>query len=88
LVPGAAGLQLMLGLLHDPERQNESILVIDPDEKTQNDRTWCYWEEDGGKYDAVIHKAWEQGKFITKEKEIALGMEKYQYKMIRSVELL
>ena len=76
----------MLGLLADPERQKESILVIDPDEKNNNDRTWCYWEENGGLYDEVVHKAWNQGKFISRKREIELGMENYQYKMIRSLD--
>lgn len=83
---GAAGLQLMLGLLADPDRQKETILVIDPDEKTKNDRTWCFWEEDEGLYDEVVHKAWHKGKFISKEKDIPLAMEDYQYKMIRSLD--
>ena len=83
---GAAGLQLMLGLLNDPDRQQESILILDPDDKKENDRTWCYWEEGSGLYDEIVHKEWHHGRFVTKKKNITLGMENYRYKMIRSID--
>ena len=76
----------MLGLLNDPERQEESILIIDPDEKQQNDRTWCYWEVGPGRYDEITYKQWSRGRFISKNKAIELDMEDYQYKMIRGID--
>lgn len=76
----------MLGLLNDHERQKDSILVLDPDPKKKNDRTWCYWEEGTGLYDDIVYKEWPQGKFISKTNSVELGMGDYRYKMIRAID--
>ena len=76
----------MLALLRDPDRRKETILVLDPDEKNENDRTWCFWEKGEGLYDDIVHREWRQGKFISRKKNIDLAMEDYRYKMIRALD--
>ncbi|MDA9638819.1 lycopene cyclase, partial [bacterium] len=42
---GCSGLSLLYKILQTPSLQNKSILVIDKDQKKNNDRTWCFWEK-------------------------------------------
>ena len=41
---GCAGLSLAWQLLHSPLR-DRTILIVDRDDKDQNDRTWAFWSE-------------------------------------------
>jgi lycopene beta-cyclase len=42
---GCAGMSLLHYLLNS-RLKHASILVVDPSDKTVNDRTWCYWAEE------------------------------------------
>ncbi len=57
---GAAGLLLADALGNDKFFASKSILVLDRDDKTRNDRTWCLWERGKGPFDTLIHKTWNQ----------------------------
>jgi lycopene beta-cyclase len=41
---GAAGLSLIAHMIHSGQFSDKKILLIDRSPKTQNDRTWCFWE--------------------------------------------
>lgn len=66
--------------------QGKSILLLDKDTKQDNDRTWCFWEQGEGKYDALTHKTWNHiyfgGQRVSKRFPIA----PYRYKMIRGID--
>ena len=83
---GAAGLLLADTLGKDPHFADQSILLIDKATKTQNDRTWCFWEKDNGSLDHLVHKSWSQlyiaGKTLNRTTSIA----PYTYKMIRGLD--
>ena len=53
---GAAGLLLADALGKDPFFASKSILVLDKDDKSKNDRTWCFWERGAGQFDELVHK--------------------------------
>jgi lycopene beta-cyclase len=40
---GGAGMCLLWALIHSGYVKDTSILVIEPEEKNRNDRTWCFW---------------------------------------------
>ncbi|HAO50811.1 MAG TPA: lycopene cyclase, partial [Runella sp.] len=42
---GLAGLSLAY-YMNQTVLRDKSILIIDQDTKSQNDRTWCFWEKD------------------------------------------
>lgn len=42
---GCAGLSFVYHLLNSPLK-DQNILLIDNDQKQQNDRTWCYWSNE------------------------------------------
>ncbi|MEQ8905925.1 lycopene cyclase family protein [Ekhidna sp.] len=81
---GAAGLQLLLKMIRDPFFKEKSILVLDKDEKSTNDRTWCFWEQGETMWDQLATKTWGQGLFINLEQTIDFDLEPYRYKMVRS----
>ncbi|MAU14898.1 MAG: lycopene cyclase [Muricauda sp.] len=83
---GAAGLLLANALGKDEFFASKSILVLDKEDKTTNDRTWCFWERGTGKFDDLIHKTWDfiyvGGQQLQKSTSIA----PYTYKMLRGID--
>jgi lycopene beta-cyclase len=82
---GAAGLQLALAFAIDPFFDNKNILIIDKNNKSENDRTWCFWEKGEGKYDQIIHHSWKEGKFINSKEALTLHLKPYSYKKLNSL---
>ena len=82
---GCSGLSLLYRILQTPSLQNKSILVIDNDQKKNNDRTWCFWEKDPGSFESIVHARWNTLEFIsdTLNKKVNLGP--YTYKMIQGI---
>ena len=85
---GAAGLQLALAMVEknvvSPQRK---LLIVEQRPKTVNDRTWCHWSKENGKWESLIQAAWSEAKFITTEGEHrSLDLVPYTYKMIRGID--
>ena len=80
---GAAGLSLVFHLLQTRLRDRQ-ILIIDKDEKEQNDRTWCFWEKEAGPFEEIVHHRWQHMHFYGEAYSELLNLEPYCYKMIRS----
>ena len=83
---GLAGLQLALAFSKDNFFKDKTIALIDKSSKSKNDKTWCYWEKGKGKWDHLIHAAWNKGAFISNHKNLALKLSPYTYKMLRSID--
>ncbi|WP_420316300.1 lycopene cyclase family protein [Ekhidna sp.] len=83
---GAAGLQLILKMIHDTFFNEKSILILDKDEKNTNDRTWCFWEREETKWDDLAKHTWPYGKFINDNEVIDFDLSPYRYKMVRSAD--
>jgi lycopene beta-cyclase len=81
---GLAGLQLAYRLSRDPYFNTKQIAIIDPSKKEINDKTWCFWEKGIGKWDNIITKTWDHGKFISTTTNLDLDLNPYSYKMLRS----
>ncbi|MFN2260658.1 MAG: lycopene cyclase family protein [Psychroflexus sp.] len=81
---GASGLHLVLAMLDDAFFRDKKILILDKIEKNKNDRTWCFWEKEQGKWDDLLTQSWNQGLVVAKNEKIQLNLKAYQYKMIRS----
>ncbi|MCK0161024.1 lycopene cyclase family protein [Allomuricauda sp. F6463D] len=83
---GAAGLLLADALGNDEFFASKSILVLDKDDKSKNDRTWCFWEVGDGQFDDLIHNTWDAiyvgGEQLKKSASIA----PYTYKMLRGID--
>ena len=64
----------------------KKILLIDKDQKTRNDRTWCFWETGDGYFQNIVYKKWQGLKFISDAINLDLDIVPYEYKMIRGID--
>ncbi|MCM4157650.1 lycopene cyclase family protein [Gramella sp. AN32] len=83
---GLAGLQLALRLQEDLFFKGKKIAIIDPSDKAENDKTWCFWEKGSGDWDALIHQKWSKARFISENVQKKLDLQPYNYKMLRSLD--
>lgn len=83
---GLAGLQLALSFKEDLFFKDKKVAIIDPSIKNSNDKTWCFWEQGIGKWDSIIFKSWETGRFITNAVNLKLELQPYSYKMLKALD--
>lgn len=82
---GAAGLHLALAMAKEDYFNDKQILILDKSKKTENDRTWCFWEKGEGKWDNIIDHKWSTGKFLSTNDALTLQLEPYSYKKLRGI---
>lgn len=82
---GAAGLTLAY-LLKGLEDKKKSILILDKDAKSTNDRTWCFWEKDLNLLEDLVFKSWSQIRIATQDWQETYDLSPYVYKMIRGID--
>ena len=83
---GCAGLSLLYKILQTPSLQNKSILVIDKDQKKNNDKTWCFWEKKPGPFESIVYAKWNKLEFLSTDFKKELDLESYTYKMIQGID--
>lgn len=83
---GLSGLQLALAMFDDSFFFGKTIALIDKSKKNSNDKTWSFWENSQGKWDAIVNKSWSTAKFYSEEKFIALQLKPYTYKSIKAID--
>jgi lycopene beta-cyclase len=84
---GCAGLSLLRRMMAYPFFSNKKILVIDKEQKNNNDRTWCFWEQQPGVFEEVVYHRWQQIDFYSDHFSARYDLAPYQYKMIRGIDL-
>jgi lycopene beta-cyclase len=77
---------LALAFAQDYRFSDKRILILDLDEKLKNDRTWCFWEQGVGNWDAIAKRIWKNGKVSFASGDVALDMGSYCYKMVRGID--
>ena len=83
---GCAGLSLLYTILNQPKLSGKKILVLDRDHKTENDRTWCFWEKKPGLFEPIVYHKWDNLIFKTEKFTKLFHLEDYSYKMIRGID--
>lgn len=81
---GLAGLSFLYRLLKEESLQLKNILIVDTAQKTQNDRTWCFWEKEAGPFEFLVCHQWETLQFFSPQVSKEFKMKDYRYKMIQS----
>jgi len=81
---GCAGYQLALRMAEEDFFSNKKIVLFEPDQKQDNDRTWSYWEEGQGRWDHLIWKSWSTAEVHAEGYDALLPLGSYKYKSIRS----
>jgi len=82
---GLAGLSLACRLIDSP-LADRSILIIEPDDKDRNDRTFCFWSDRPTPFDDIIHHSWDQIQFVDEHGPRRLPLGAYRYHMIRGLD--
>jgi lycopene beta-cyclase len=82
---GLAGLSLAMHMVNS-SLPDQSILIVDRDSKTRNDRTWGFWTDERTLFDPVICHTWERLRVVGREFDRALELGDYRYKVIRGLD--
>ncbi len=82
---GAAGLSLAAELV-ESSWYDRKILLIDPDLKEKNDRTWCFWSKDGAGVQPIAYRMWDQLAFHHPGYTAIFDLTPYRYWMLRGID--
>lgn len=82
---GAAGLSLAYHLMQSSLR-DKKILIIDKEEKRQNDRTWCFWSERPTHFSNIYTRSWQRMAFNSPTFSQVFNLAPYQYNMLRGID--
>jgi len=66
--------------------RHKKILLVEPDAKRSNDRTWCFWEREAGLFEPIVHRKWNQLLMSGEGWEVHADILPYHYKMIRGID--
>ena len=83
---GAAGLSLAYALTQEPRLATKRILLLEPEAKDQNDRTWSFWAAGSTRFDAVAVHEWRRLAFRSPQLERVFALTNYRYQMIRGLD--
>lgn len=81
---GASGINLALAMIKDDDAKKKKILIVEKDSKSENDRTWCFWDLKNNQHSFPILQSWDI--FTVKSPDFAINipLEDYKYNMVRS----
>ncbi len=79
---GMAGLSLAYAIAGSG-LTDKSILIVDPETKGENDRTWCYWTRDGHPIEAIVSRDWSVLRFVSHSWAHDFDLGDYRYAMVR-----
>ena len=82
---GASGLTLAYLLMESKDKE-KSILIIDRDNKSQNDRTWCFWEQGNNLFENLVYHRWNNARVAYGSFQKKFHLPPYTYKMIRGID--
>lgn len=85
---GLSGLSTAIALLDQPELEHLSIALVDRDDKSKNDRTWCFWArpDELRRMPPVIFRSWPRFQFHSPVHSEQLQTRGYTYNMVRGLD--
>lgn len=83
---GAAGLSLAYHISQEPRLAGKTVLLVEPDTKDQNDRTWSFWTAEPHPFEAVVAHEWHQIAFRSPGFEQVIDLAPYRYQTIRGLD--
>ncbi len=83
---GAAGLSLAYHVAQEPRLAGKRVLLIEPAAKDQNDRTWSFWADAPGLFDAIATHEWHKIAFRSPGFERTFDLKKYTYRTLRGLD--
>jgi hypothetical protein len=83
---GLSSLMTVYKIMVSGKFSDKSILIIDPNQKQTNDRTWCFWEKPNHEWEAIVSKKWNTAFFANQQMVKILDFKPYQYNMIQGID--
>lgn len=83
---GAAGLSLAYHIAQEPRLAGKKVLLIEPEAKDQNDRTWSFWADEPSLLDNIVAHEWRQIAFRSPGFERIIDLGHYRYKTINGLD--
>ncbi len=83
---GAAGLSLAYHISQEPRLAGKTVLLIEPEAKDQNDRTWSFWTAEPHLFEAVVAHQWHRLAFRSPGFARVLDLGPYRYQTIRALD--
>jgi lycopene beta-cyclase len=83
---GLATLMTVYKMVLSGKFADQSILLLDENQKKTNDRTWCFWAKEETVWDAIISKKWDSALFANENFKRDLDLNPYQYNQVRSLD--
>jgi lycopene beta-cyclase len=69
------------------ELSKKKILIIDPEKKSKNDRTWAFWENCTSPFEDIVHHSWNQVALVNNQGQKKIHpLNDYRYKIIRGID--
>lgn len=62
------------------------VLVLDREQKSNNDRTWCWWSKSPTPFDSLFTHQWQHLKFANHSKQRTQSIDPYRYCLLRSAD--
>ncbi len=82
---GCAGLGLAWQLLQS-DLTHARILLLDPEPKRSNDRTWCFWAKDLPPLPCAPAAVWDRFRVASPQQEVAKDMGDFRYYCVRAID--
>lgn len=83
---GAAGLSLAYHIAQEPRLADKKVLLIEPEAKQQNDRTWSFWADEPSLFDGIVAHEWRKIAFRSPGFERVIDLGSYRYKTINGLD--
>lgn len=62
------------------------VLILDREQKSNNDRTWCWWSKSPTPFDSLFTHQWQHLEFADCSKQRAQSIAPYRYCLLRSAD--
>ena len=82
---GLASLMILDKMIDASLLEGKKVLLLELNDKNNNDRTWCFWDDKSGSFDDLVSKKWKQALFINESQTIECLSGEANYKMIESI---
>jgi lycopene beta-cyclase len=83
---GAAGLSLAYHIAQEPRLADKRVLLIEPEAKDQNDRTWSFWADEPCPFDGLAIGEWGRIAFRSPGFERVFDLSQYRYRTIKGLD--
>ncbi len=82
---GLSGLSLACHLARSP-LAGRSILIVDASFKERTDRTWAFWSNRKGAFDAAVSGSWNKMYFAGRDFQGIIDLGDYRYQVIQGID--